>query len=638
MLHVEWLYTRLGKVVVDAVILSIALVTAYLIRFEAAIPSLYFGQMIELGPYLILIATISLGASGTYNRVWRYTNLRDAMVLPVALGIPVTIIAALRFTLPDAFIQFRVPLGIIAAYFLLALVGTVGVRAAWRVLYERRGRQATPLVARRLLIIGAGDAGIRLARDLAHRKDVKLIGFLDDDVRKRRARILGVRVRGNTSELIRVLVAHRVDEVVVACSLPDQQLRAIVDDCESVRRRVRVLNAADHELAERVSGRLRDVRIEDLLRRQVVRFDTSAPSLVQTYRGRRVLVTGAGGSIGSELCRRLVALYPEKLLLLDQDENNLFETHSDLVHRGAPRDLLVDLIADVRQVEVMRRVFAEHRPEVVLHAAAFKHVPFLEEHPLEAVENNVLATSLLVELAIEHATHAFVLISTDKAVRPTSIMGASKRAAEIVVQQASGRGVRMSCVRFGNVLESRGSVVPIFRRQIARGGPVTVTHQDATRYFMTMSEAAQLVLQAGSLGHHGEVFVLNMGNPVRIVDLAQDLIQLAGLKVPDDIELQFVGLRPGERLHEEVADAAARLRPTPFDDVLLAPVASHPVSVVQYMLRRLADAVARRDGPSVIATLNEEPVLLRSDVNVVAPQRPAQSLDSVSAGEAAMTM
>jgi len=625
--HPEWLYTRLGKVIVDALTLCAALGIAYLIRFEAVIPAEYVAQLLTVGPYVVLLTLGSLGASGTYNRVWRYTNLRDAMLLPAALGVSVMILVVLRLVAPDSMMRLRVPLSVIAAYFVIAFVGTAGVRATWRLVYERRRKRgARPATARKVLIVGAGDTGIRLVRDLAHRDDAKVVGFLDDDIRKARTTMLGVRVRGTTAELARAVVAHQVDEVIVACSLPDRRFRSLIDECEAIPVRLRVLAAPDGELTEHVSGRLREVRIEDLLARQIAVFDPVAQTLVDVYRGRRVLVTGAGGSIGSELCRKLLALHPQTVLLLDHDENNLFETHADLVHLGARRDQLVQLLADVRQAEAMRRVFDRHRPEVILHAAAFKHVPFLEQHPLEAVENNVLATATIVDLAVECNARAFVLISTDKAVHPTSVMGASKRAAEIAVQQAAGRGVRVSCVRFGNVLNSRGSVVPIFRRQIARGGPVTVTHPDATRYFMTISEAAQLVLQAGSLGRDGEVFVFDMGERIRIVDLARDLIRLAGLKEPDDIEIRFVGLRSGERLHEQLTETAAELRPTPFHGILVASVAHQPGTVARRVLRQLTDAIARHDVTAVMRTLADDPIRLQGgDVPAALPDSPVVS-------------
>jgi len=330
--------------------------------------------------------------------------------------------------------------------------------------------------------------------------------------------------------------------------------------------------------------------------------------VVDTYRGRRVMVTGAGGSIGSELARQLVRLEPSALLLLDHDENNLFETCSDVIHLGWPTDRVVPLMIDLRNSEDLRRVFVEQRPEVILHAAAFKHVPLLEAHPLEAIENNVLATASLADLAMEFGVGAFVLISTDKAVHPTSIMGATKRAAELLIQQAAMHGLPASCVRFGNVLDSSGSVVPIFRRQIARGGPVTVTHRDATRYFMTIEEASHLVLQAGSLDGTGGVFVLDMGAPVRIIDLARDLIRLAGLREPEDIEIRFVGFRPGERLHERLTYEGTELLPTVFEGVLLAPPSAEGAYVNVHLRSTLRDAVMRRDEALARRVLASEPI------------------------------
>jgi FlaA1/EpsC-like NDP-sugar epimerase len=620
-MKMEWLYTRLGKVLVDTVGLCVALAAGYLIRFDGHVPREYFTQAVSVGPYAILLTLASLGAQGAYSRVWRYTNLRDIGVLLAGLTIPVAVFAVLRFTVPDPWMTLRVPLSVIATYFTIGFLVTAGARASRRLVYEQRRGARNPVspVVRRLLIIGAGDTGIRLARDLAHRGDVRVVAFLDDDIRKSRTTIMGVRVRGTVEDLGRVVVAHRIDEVIVACRMPDRKFRELVQACEEIPVRIRVLTVVDDAISERVSGRLRELRIEDLLPRQITSFQTAATPLLDTYRGRRVLVTGAGGSIGSELCRKLTTLQPEVLLLLDHDENNLFEIYSDLIHLGWRADRIVQLIADIRRPPDMWRVFNVHRPDVILHAAAFKHVPFLEAHPIEAVENNVIATASLVDLAIEFDSEALVLVSTDKAVHPTSIMGATKRAAELVVEQAANRGLRASCVRFGNVLDSRGSVVPIFRRQIARGGPVTVTDPDATRYFMTIAEASQLVLQAASLEGDGRVFVLDMGAAVRIIDLARDMIHLSGLREPEDIEIKFVGLRPGERLHEQLSDRGTDLAPTPFDGILVAPASGQSPQSVSRMLHELEEAVSRRDEAMVIQILSSEPIQMESRITDGAP-------------------
>ena len=603
----EWLYTRLGKVVVDAVGLCVALGAGYLIRFDGNVPREYVTQAVSVGPYAILLTLASLGAQGAYSRVWRYTNLRDIAVLLTGLGAPVTLFTLLRLVLPDPWMALRVPLSVIATYFTIGVLITAGARASRRLLYERRRDARSPVFpsVRRLLIVGAGDSGIRLARDVAHRADIRVAAFLDDDVRKSRTTIMGVRVRGTVDDLARVVMAHRIDEVIVACRIPDQRFRGLIRACEEIPVRIRVLTATDEVTAEHVSGRVREPRVEDLLPRRAVSFQTAS---LQAFEGQRVLVTGAGGSIGSELCRTLATLRPQALLLLDHDENNLFESYSDLMHRGCSSDRVVQLLADIRRGPDMRRVFEAHRPEVILHAAAFKHVPFLEAHPIEAVENNALATASLIDLAVEFGSEAFVLVSTDKAVRPASVMGATKRAAELVVEQATRRGLRASCVRFGNVLDSRGSVVPIFRRQIARGGPVTVTDPEATRFFMTIAEASQLVLQAASLTGGGGVFVLDMGTAVRIVDLARDMIHLSGLREPEDIEITFVGLRSGERLHEQVSDEGTDLAPTGFDRILLAPPSGQSPESVSRMLRQLGDAVARRDAAMALEILSAEPI------------------------------
>jgi FlaA1/EpsC-like NDP-sugar epimerase len=320
--HPEWLFTRLGKVVVDTATLMAALGIAYLIRFDGAIPPDYLTQTLSIGPYIVLLTLASLGTSGAYNRVWRYTNLSDAMGLTAALAVPAIILAVVRLAVPDSIALVRVPFSVTATYFAIGFFGTLTVRAMWRFVYEyKRHHGAIPGTMRRILIVGADDTGIRLARDLAHRHDLKVVGFIDDDRTRARTRILGVPVRGTTRDLARAVFAHRADEIIVACSLPERRLRAFVQECDAIPVRLRVLAPAVTAVADHVSGRLRDVRLEDLLPRQVATFDFGAPTLVDAYRDRRILITGAGGSIGSELCRRLLALRPAKLLLLDHDED-----------------------------------------------------------------------------------------------------------------------------------------------------------------------------------------------------------------------------------------------------------------------------------------------------------------------------
>jgi FlaA1/EpsC-like NDP-sugar epimerase len=429
-----------------------------------------------------------------------------------------------------------------------------------------------------VLIVGAGDGGRLLLREIMRNPELGLrpVGFVDDDPRKQGARIdRGLAVLGTTEELPRVLEDVEPDEVLIAIpSAPGTMRARVVVACRERGVPVRTMPTVFELLQDggRVLRQVRKVEVEDMLGREPVRMDIDRVGGYLT--GRVVLVTGAGGSIGSELCRQISRVGPSRLILLDHAEDNLFKIRRELVE---DRHVLntVAVLADCKEGERMREVFAEHRPAIVFHAAAYKHVHLMEENPVEAVRNNALATRMMCQVAGESGVKAFVLVSTDKAVSPATVMGASKALAEWAVEAADQRypGTAFCAVRFGNVLGSSGSVVPIFRRQIAAGGPVTVTHRDMTRYFMTIPEAVQLVIRSGSLVQGGEVFVLEMGDPVKIMDLARDMIRLSGLEPDRDIAIEVIGPRPGEKLHEELFNPYERPLPTPSQKLLRA---EHP--------------------------------------------------------------
>jgi FlaA1/EpsC-like NDP-sugar epimerase len=440
----------------------------------------------------------------------------------------------------------------------LCTLATGGVRVALRLVRERRGRAIVHRIDSLALIVGAGTAGIRLLEDIENRPQpsVGVVGFVDDDASKLGLRIAGAPVLGRIDELPALVKAHDVNEVLIAIpSASGPVIRRIVQLCSEAKVRHRVLPT----LGELVDGRvtftqMREVKVDDLLAREPVRLDTSR--LRSRLAGRTVLVTGAAGSIGSELCRQVAAQAPGRLVLLDRHENGMFHLELSLRTRfpGVP---IVPVLGDILLRDQLDAVFAAHRPDVVLHAAAYKHVPLAEVNVLEAIRNNVLGTRNLAQAALAHGTRKFVLVSTDKAVRPTSVMGATKRVAELLIQDMSGRQCQFSAVRFGNVLGSSGSVVPLFREQIASGGPVTVTDPRMTRFFMTIPEAASLILQSALFSQGGEIFVLEMGEPVRIVDLATQMIRLSGFEPEVDIPVVFTGLRPGEKLTEELIDESA---------------------------------------------------------------------------------
>jgi FlaA1/EpsC-like NDP-sugar epimerase len=453
------------------------------------------------------------------------------------------------------------------AVFPLDLAGTIGLVCAAAVVVRFYHEEYLPMRGTgvsRLLIVGAGDAGEAVLREI-QRMDVVLyevIGYLDDDPRKLRARIHGVEVLGATSEVREVCERYAVDEVLIAMpSAPQRAVRALVERCHGTHIHFRTVPALPDLIAGRVQvSQIRDVDIEDLLGREAVTLDTDA---IGAYlRDKVVLITGAGGSIGAEMCRQIARFEPAELLLVEQAENNLFTIEQEL-RETFPALTLGVHVADVIDAERVERIFATAKPTAVFHAAAHKHVPMMERNPGEAVKNNIVGTRTLADAAVRHGVEKFVMISTDKAVNPTSVMGCTKRVAEMYVQQLTQRSdTQFVTVRFGNVLGSSGSVVPIFKEQIAQGGPVTVTHPEMTRYFMTIPEASQLVLQAGALGAGGEVFLLDMGEPVKIVDLARDLITLCGLTPEEDVEIRFTGVRPGEKLFEELSITGEDVQPT----------------------------------------------------------------------------
>jgi FlaA1/EpsC-like NDP-sugar epimerase len=427
--------------------------------------------------------------------------------------------------------------------------------------------------AEKVVIIGAGDNGHNVAKEIRLRSALNLsvVGFIDDDPAKIGTEIEGRKVLGPIDALPELHRRYRFSQALLAITeLPLQDKRRILATCDELGVKVRVLPGT----SELISGRaevaaVRDVRIEDLLGRPVQDLTRDDPLLHPVYTGKRVLITGAAGSIGSEMCRQIANLDPAVLILVEKDENGVFTIRGELAWRW-PRLAVDARILDVRHRDRLEAVFQATRPEVVIHAAAYKHVPLMEENPGEAVENNVLGTRNLAELSVAHGVETFVMLSTDKAVNPTSVMGATKRLAELIVRSQAGRGTtRFASVRFGNVLGSRGSVIPTFREQIERGGPVTVTHPDVMRYFMTIPEASQLVLKAGTLGQDGEVFVLDMGQPIRIVDLARDMIRLSGFR-RDEIPITLTGLRPGEKLFEELLLDRDRVIPTPVEKVFIS--------------------------------------------------------------------
>ena len=545
-------YRRPLVVLAHIGIWATAFVGAYLIRFDFNIPEQYFDWPVLawLG-VLVTFRLVAYGYFGLFHGMWKYTGQRDLIDIGKA-----TSASTAAWALALLFLNMRahVPRSVVVAEFMLTFALVGGVRFANRT-FAQATRNIHGAAGRRMLIVGAGDSGESLLREaLRNMKDrVQPIGFLDDNPLKQKMLIHGIPVLGTIDDAGHVLEQQDIAEVVIATpAATGAQMRRILDAVRRPGVTVRTLPSMEHLIDGRVTiNQLREVNIEDLLGRDPVELDMRQIS--DMIRNEVVLVTGAGGSIGSELCRQVCRFQPRGLVLVEQAENALYHVHRELKGRFPDVDVH-PRIADITDRVRLEAVFREFEPGLVLHAAAHKHVPMMEWNPTEAVKNNIGGTRILADLAHEHHCRRFVMISTDKAVNPTSVMGCTKRVSELYVQaQAQRSETRFATVRFGNVLGSNGSVIPLFRGQIAKGGPVTVTHPDMQRYFMTIPEASQLVLQAGAIAESGEVYVLDMGEPVLITTLAEDLIRLSGLEPGEDIEIVFTGTRPGEKLFEELS-------------------------------------------------------------------------------------
>ncbi len=521
------------------------------------------GQFLVVLPFTLAIKFVVFGLMHQYRGSWRYVGLRDLFSVVKASHISAFVFVAGYYLTENLvmrrygrplFLEHPFPASVFLLDWLFTIALVCSARIGFRFYHEEiRPSRMGSLV--RLLIVGAGDAGEAVLREILRMREERyeVVGFLDDDPAKEHARIHGVEVLGRTDEVRSICEKHRVDEVLIAMpSAGQRKVRQIVEQCQGTNLRFRTVPGLPELIDGRVQvSQIREVDIEDLLGREPVTLDTQA--IGEYLRGRRVLVTGAGGSIGAEMCRQIARFGPARLILLERAENNLFFIEREL-RRSHPSLEIVPVVGDIGDAARMEQVFRTHRPQTVCHAAAHKHVPMMEANPGEAVKNNIGGTKTLADTAIRHGVEKFVMISTDKAVNPTSVMGCTKRVAELYVQQLSTRGrTQFVTVRFGNVLGSSGSVVPIFREQIAAGGPVTITHPEMRRYFMTIPEAAQLVLQAGAMGQGGEIFLLDMGEPVKIIDLAREMITLSGLRPGEDIEIVCTGIRPGEKLFEELS-------------------------------------------------------------------------------------
>jgi FlaA1/EpsC-like NDP-sugar epimerase len=634
---------------IDLAFIWLAIIFAFAVRYEALI-NVY--PYLRLGwTYFLLVPLVRLPVyyvSRLYYRLWRYASMKELLIIATASAVSSALIFIINFGLLPLLGITHMRSGsvwLIEGVLSFGFLG--GTRFMLRLLQERYRPQdlarfsAFQRNPTRVLIAGAGDAGAMMVREIQNNAALgyTIVGLVDDDPAKRRYSLNGLPVLGNRGDIPQIIAKHGVDHVIIAMpTASGRDLRDIVRICEEAGITPQTIPGIYEMIDGRVTlNQVRNVEIEDLLRREPVQTDFGA--VRELLANKRVLVTGGGGSIGSELCRQILRCHPAELILIGHGENSIFEIQNELLREvkrharaeSAPRTptKVLALIADIRFEDRILRLFRQHRPEVVFHAAAHKHVPLMEENPAEAITNNVLGTRNVVRAALATNVERFVMISTDKAVNPTSIMGATKRAAELLVHEAALESRRpYVAVRFGNVLGSRGSVVLTFKKQIAAGGPITVTHPDVKRYFMTIPEAVQLVLQSSVLGSGGEVFLLDMGDPIRIVDLARDLIKLSGLEEGRDIDIQFTGMRPGEKLFEELFVSGEEYKRTRHEKIFIASNASSFVPQgLESSIRALHEAAEDNDREAIVRNLL-----------ALIPEYTPQALPGAAAGEGILSL
>jgi FlaA1/EpsC-like NDP-sugar epimerase len=604
----------------DILLVAFAWYFAYLLRFNFDIPVPSRGLLIRVIPLIVLIKIVTFYFFDLYRGMWRYTSLNDFFdIIKAASVSSLLVVAVILYT--HRFVGFARSIFIIdwgltiflisglrlsiRLYFWLGY-GDETARLNLKRFFKLRSGRATE--AKRLLMIGAGDAGEKIFREIQDnpRLQYHVIGFLDDDMEKAGMQLHGVPILGTTSEIKSIASKVKAEEVLIAIpSVTGKQMRRIISSCEGSDIPFKTVPGIGELINGKVSVKaIRDVSYEDLLGREVICLDED--SIGGYLENARVLVTGAGGSIGSELCRQICRFSAASVILYERAESPLYEFHQEL-RASFPHIEVIPLLADIRDRAQLTHAFSEHRPQVIFHAAAYKHVPVMELQPWKAIKNNIIGTRNVIDISSQYGVERFVFVSTDKAVRPTNIMGATKRVAEMLVQCQNGCEVSDApfvIVRFGNVVGSVGSVVPLFRKQIEKGGPVTVTHPEVTRYFMTIPEACQLILQAGAMGEGGEIFILDMGTPIKIDDMARDLIRLSGFE-PEDISIEYVGLRPGEKLYEELVTEGEGIVPTSHEKIMVLRGQVCDQTVLNGKIDELKDLAYEQDSERIKAKLHE---------------------------------
>jgi FlaA1/EpsC-like NDP-sugar epimerase len=595
-------YRRILIIFTHAACVIFAYFVAFLLRFDFNLPPEYVASVLKILPVVLFIKIVTFYFFGLYLGLWRYVSLFD--IVQIIKG---NLLATLIFTSAVFFIQtdYFFPPAVFVLDFIICTILLSGVRVVARMVRERY-RSVFTQRSVRTLIIGAGEAGIIVLRESKSNPGMglKVIGFIDDDLGKQNRVISGVKVLGGISQLSNIVEQHSIEQVILAIpSAKGEVIRKILSFCQIPGLKIQIIPGLHKILSGQLELKPRQVRAEDLLGREVVQIDESV--IAKSLKHKKILVTGAGGSIGSELCRQITRFSPAQVIFFDHNENDLYYLEIEL-KLLFPKVVFKSIIGDIKDVGLLKRVFSKFRPNIVFHAAAHKHVPLMEENPAAAVKNNVIGTRNLIYASNHYGVERFILISTDKAVNPSSIMGSTKRIAEMILQaKAKESKTKFMAVRFGNVIGSAGSIVPLFKKQIEEGGPITITHPDARRYFMSVYEAVQLVLQAGAIGQGGEIFILDMGEQIKIVDLATNLIVLSGLRPEQDIKFRYIGLRKGEKLLEETLLDTEKDKATKYKQIFIAQANSFDLGLLRRKIRDLDSIVNTKDDSEIIKKIKE---------------------------------
>ena len=585
----------ISLVILDVILINISYILGLFLRFDGGIPQVYLDKYLSYALYITILQIIVFYLFGLYKTMWRYASIEEFLKVIVAV-IVATVSTALVFM---ALINRDLPRSIYVMALLLETVFIAGIRFVSRARYifiptGGKHNRKTISQIKRTLIVGAGEAGTLALRELRNHKEIPSIpvAFIDDDKDKKNKIIQGIPVVGTRFDIEKAVKEYKIDEIIVAMpSIPEKVQKEILEICNKTKIKTKIIPGY-YKVIEGDKfdlNSIREVEIEDLLGRDEIQLDNK--SLSGLIENKIILVTGAGGSIGSELCRQIVKYNPRKLVMIDIYENTIYDIQNELKRNyGNPRiDVLIESIRDMERMDF---IFNKYKPSVVFHAAAHKHVPLMEDSPVSAVKNNIFGTRNLLLCADKYGVDKFVNISTDKAVNPTSIMGCTKRICEIMIQTMNAKSkTEFVAVRFGNVLGSNGSVIPLFKAQIKNGGPVTVTHPDIIRYFMTITEACQLVMQAGAIAKGGEIFILDMGEPVKILDLAEKLIELSGLVPYEEMKIEFTGLRPGEKLYEELLLNTDNSCETEFEKIFIEKPVNHNIEILENGLNKLKEDI-----------------------------------------------